>query len=284
MSERARIAIEAAHGARGLLKGVLVELQELALLADASAGALDLAETAAQIMSDLFSLERESHDDAARSLLLGQSLRGLRSMLHALQIPSLNDPRLAVVVEQVAGAVAVLFAASRAIGGVPSYAAGRARPAQVDAREVQSVRPPPVEPRLQPSEQMKPVDREDPRDPSFPLRRPRRAAERVEIDVEVGFATETNFYAGLSMDLSTGGLFVATYKLHEVGTPVMLTFVLPSGHEINATGEVRWVRESASGEVTPGMGIAFTGLAAIDLKAIEAFCRQRLPMYFDEES
>jgi uncharacterized protein (TIGR02266 family) len=102
--------------------------------------------------------------------------------------------------------------------------------------------------------------------------------------VEVGFATETNFWAGLSMDLSEGGLFIATYRVHPVGTVVMLTFTLPSGHEISATGAVRWVREPASSDVTPGMGIAFTQLNPMDLEAIQAFCQKRLPMYFDEEA
>lgn len=118
----------------------------------------------------------------------------------------------------------------------------------------------------------------------IPLRQvSRRASERVQLDVEVGFATESNFYAGLSMDISLGGLFVATYKLHPVGTAVALTFELPDGRRIASQGEVRWVRESAGNEHSPGMGIAFAQISPEDLSAIVAFCRQRNPMYFDDD-
>jgi uncharacterized protein (TIGR02266 family) len=121
-------------------------------------------------------------------------------------------------------------------------------------------------------------------DGTVPLtRRSRRAAERAFIDVDVGFVSDSNFYAGLSMDMSAGGLFVATYQIRPVGTPVMLSFVLPDGTTVTVAGEVRWVRDPRSGEAIPGMGIAFRGLEGADLEAVQRFCRKREPMYFDDE-
>jgi uncharacterized protein (TIGR02266 family) len=122
-------------------------------------------------------------------------------------------------------------------------------------------------------------------EPTIPLtRRTQRAAERVQLDVEVGLATESNFYAGLSMDISLGGLFIATYTIYPVGTPITLSFELPAGRQVLAYGEVRWVRDTKSGETSPGMGVAFTRVDAEDLAAIALFCKQRSPLYYDEES
>jgi uncharacterized protein (TIGR02266 family) len=83
--------------------------------------------------------------------------------------------------------------------------------------------------------------------------------------------------------MSAGGLFVATYQIRPVGTPVMLSFVLPDGTTVTVAGEVRWVRDPRSGEAIPGMGIAFRGLEGADLEAVQRFCRKREPMYFDDE-
>jgi hypothetical protein len=59
---------------------------------------------------------------------------------------------------------------------------------------------------------------------------------------------------------------------------VALFFVLPNGHAVHADGVVRWTNEG-SGDVAPGMGIAFQQLAPGDLDAIAEFCELRSPMY-----
>ncbi len=110
----------------------------------------------------------------------------------------------------------------------------------------------------------------------------RRGTDRVMLEVDVGFVTESNFYAGLSMDVSAGGVFVATYQARPAGTPVVLSFLLPDGHAVTTPGVVRWVRESA-GDGSPGMGVAFADLATRDLEAIQAFCKRRQPLYYDAD-
>ncbi len=109
----------------------------------------------------------------------------------------------------------------------------------------------------------------------------RREADRVVLEVELGLASDSNFYTGLTMDVSTGGVFVATYQLLSMGALVELAFDLPGGHRVKVDGEVRWLRQSSANDSMPGMGIAFGALQRDDLEAIEAFCRARTPLYHD---
>jgi uncharacterized protein (TIGR02266 family) len=115
----------------------------------------------------------------------------------------------------------------------------------------------------------------------------RRGAPRRACEFEVEFVDDTHFIAGLSSDLSTGGLFVATYHLIPVGSAVNLAFDLPQGRRIEARGEVRWVRErrerSERNEegARPGLGIAFTELSDDALVHITEFCRGNPPLYFE---
>jgi uncharacterized protein (TIGR02266 family) len=108
-----------------------------------------------------------------------------------------------------------------------------------------------------------------------------RGDKRVFIEVEIGLSTESHFYTGLSLDVSTGGVFVATYEPAAPGTGVTLYFVLPDGHVVNAEGVVRWTRE-ASGDAPPGMGVAFVNISRESLSHIAQFCASRPPLYFDE--
>lgn len=109
----------------------------------------------------------------------------------------------------------------------------------------------------------------------------RRSYPRIGFEVEVGFVSETHFYAGLSMDVSEGGLFVATYQLQPVGSQVAVTFVLPNGHAVTTNAVVRWVREQ-SDESSPGMGLQLD-LEGEDLKQVKSFCQRREPLFIDME-
>lgn len=105
--------------------------------------------------------------------------------------------------------------------------------------------------------------------------------ERTYLEVEIGLSTESNIYTGLSLDVSTGGVFVATYSPAAPGTALSLCFVLPDGFVVNASGVVRWTR-AASSDASPGMGVAFARISAEALAHIAAFCAKRAPLYFDE--
>jgi uncharacterized protein (TIGR02266 family) len=108
-----------------------------------------------------------------------------------------------------------------------------------------------------------------------------RADARHEIYVDVVIGGDSHFYAGLSGDVSRGGIFVATYAPLPVGTPVQVKFVLPDG-ELALEGTVRWIR-AGSERVSPGLGIRFENLEAVSLVLIERFCREQPPLYVDDE-
>lgn len=129
-----------------------------------------------------------------------------------------------------------------------------------------------------------PVPTGRPRRPTPPFEgRERRTSgdKRVFIEVEIGLTSDSYIYTGLSLDVSTGGVFVATYDPAAPGTAVSLCFVLPDGYVVNADGVVRWTR-AASGDAPPGMGVAFAAVSPEALAHIASFCESRPPLYFDE--
>lgn len=107
----------------------------------------------------------------------------------------------------------------------------------------------------------------------------RRSWERVALEVEVTLTSDSQFFAGLSGDVSEGGIFVQTYRSYAVGSRVLLAFSLPTG-EIRTEGVICWVRPSAEGTL-PGVGIGFENLPAAERRSIEAFCKARPPLYHD---
>ena len=104
---------------------------------------------------------------------------------------------------------------------------------------------------------------------------------RVFVEADIGLYSASNFYTGISQDLSTGGVFIATYQPQAPGTPMTLYFELPDGATVRAEGVVRWTR-GASGDAPPGMGVEFEQLSPEDLAAITHFCSQRPPLYHDD--
>jgi uncharacterized protein (TIGR02266 family) len=114
----------------------------------------------------------------------------------------------------------------------------------------------------------------------------RRTSPRIDVEVEVGFESDHNFYTGLTQDISSGGLFVATHQLRRVGSQIRVKFTLPGKKEpIEADTEVRWIRDSRAmkTDAPEGMGLKFVGLSAPDRAAIEKFLQQRDSLYYDDE-
>ncbi len=69
-------------------------------------------------------------------------------------------------------------------------------------------------------------------------------------------------------DLSTGGAFIRSDLLFEIGEKLALMFTLPGGRSVRAHGNV--VRVSRSARSGPGMGIEFQDLSTTDRDAIFA--------------
>lgn len=113
-----------------------------------------------------------------------------------------------------------------------------------------------------------------------PVNDERRGPLRTFVEVDIGLASDSNFYTGLSCDLSTGGVFIATYRTLPTGTRVRVAFNLPDGETIEAAGLVCWTRD-ATAESAPGMGVRFESIDDEALRAVERFCRSREPLYHD---
>lgn len=112
----------------------------------------------------------------------------------------------------------------------------------------------------------------------------RRTAERLELSADIGLHSATQFFTGLSGDISRGGLFVATWAPLPLGTEVTVSFVLPGGHPITAPGVVTWLRDAQGegiGEGSPGMGVRFIALSLDDRAAIERFLQRRPALFHD---
>lgn len=111
----------------------------------------------------------------------------------------------------------------------------------------------------------------------------RRFTRRMQLDVDIGWSSETNFFVGFAEDIGDGGIFVSTYDLLPTGTAVNISLVLPSGHHVNTRGRVAWIRtpKSLDDEMTPGFGVQFEDLSDADRKALEAYCARRQPIFFD---
>ena len=109
----------------------------------------------------------------------------------------------------------------------------------------------------------------------------RRTALRRTIEADIGFFSETHFFAGFAGDISDGGIFVATYDVLPLGTELTVSFVLPGGHQIVASGHVAWVRDARDRglEGQPGMGVRFSSLSSADRAAITQFLAVRPPMF-----
>lgn len=109
----------------------------------------------------------------------------------------------------------------------------------------------------------------------------RRSDARVPIEADVSLESDSQFFTGLTGNLSTGGVFVATYRQLPVGCTVVITLTLPDG-ELRVKGTVRWSRDASSG-ASPGLGVAFDELDPGNTSRIARFCEVRAPLLHDAE-
>jgi uncharacterized protein (TIGR02266 family) len=113
----------------------------------------------------------------------------------------------------------------------------------------------------------------------------RRRAARYSVDLDVTMSSDHNFYAGFAENISSGGLFVATYVKRPRGDRMEIVLNLPGMPEpIRAVGEVRWLRDfSEQSNVPPGLGVRFVELPEAAAVAIETFLKGREPLFYDDE-
>lgn len=112
----------------------------------------------------------------------------------------------------------------------------------------------------------------------------RRKCHRYTIATEVTFESETNFFEGMTENISDGGLFIATLATSPIGTTFDLVFDLPDhAPAVRTRAVVRWLREGEDGDVpAPGMGVQFIDLDPVDAVRIKWFTSQRDTLLYED--
>ena len=216
---------------------------------------------------------------------IARAMDSLRAALCQMQDACADRPELEVATASIARALAVLFPllsalAVQASDETPLPLVHRAPAGMVEEPLPLTRR------RVEPPRDGEPlVLTPKPRAKPAPSRgSERRVAVRREVEIEIGVQSDTNFYTGFSCDISSGGLFVATYDVPAIGTDVNVNFHLPGCPVMSLDGVVRWVRDlnPADPDLVPGMGVAFGALEPQQARAINAFLAVRQPIFYEE--
>ena len=122
-----------------------------------------------------------------------------------------------------------------------------------------------------------------PASPSMPVPAPPPGNLQL-VNADLGAHSPTNFYKGLSGNdiIDHGGLFVSTYILPKIGTPVRLKVSLPGGYEFEANCVVKWTREDGGADAPPGFGAQFTQITPEARQLVYRYVRNREPLFHDD--
>ncbi|MCP4600843.1 MAG: hypothetical protein GY847_09980 [Proteobacteria bacterium] len=97
---------------------------------------------------------------------------------------------------------------------------------------------------------------------------------------------EHNFYTGFSGDIDSGGVFISTYDVKPIDTPVAVSILFPNRYKISARGVVQWIREynPLIPEMTPGMGVKLTSLDAYSRMRIQNYLKKHTAIFYDDDN
>ena len=112
-----------------------------------------------------------------------------------------------------------------------------------------------------------------------------RKVARAPIAVEVTLTSENNFYAGITDNVSAGGIFVATYTPPPMGAEIELTLQLETQKPLSLRGVVCWIRtvDTASEFAPAGCGIRWIDLTAEAEQLITKFVGKRDTILHDDD-
>jgi len=267
---------------------------------------LGVAEPVAHAMSALHQIE--ASQGALRADVAPKALDSVRRALGALQSDTSGHPAVVQAIEAVAGSLGLVH--GLAMGG-PAAPAPKAQPAaQAFASTMGAAQPKPA-PRPPSSQNFpgqpqpaRPAPAAHPRPQAMPAAPPAAlqpppqqaaaaapiaAGNLARVDAELGVHSATNFYKGLSGNdiVDSGGIFIATYQIPELGRELLIHVTMPGGYEFQAKGVVRWAREaplSASGglEAPPGFGAQFTEISPEGRQLVYRYVRNREPLFHDD--
>ena len=214
---------------------------------------LDVSTVSASLAGAVKALFEAESSGLADESHVGQSMEYLRTTLTLMQEVPDQDEKLEIATATVARTMAILFPLFKALEGRK-----RAEPEPI-----------PLTSRRRPE--------------SAVSGRERRDGDRRSIEVDIGMQSETNFFTGFSLDISSGGLFVSTYDVLPLDSEVNVNFSLPGGPMMSLTGLVRWVRDynEIVPDTSPGMGIMFEDLSAEQERDINTYLARSNPLFYD---
>jgi uncharacterized protein (TIGR02266 family) len=238
-------ATRPAQLARAMLGEALGQIQDIR---DVRVDVGHVTAAIAKAVGALFAVQSSDPDEPAHRSGVCQAMDHLRGTLEQLQEIAADEPALVAATRTIAKTLAVLYPVSK-------------------VQERQSLVP------GAPAAALRGAIAHD----------SRRSVQRFSIETEIGFQSDSNFYTGFTEDVSEGGLFVATYDRKPIGSKLCVNFTLPDGHLVSTEGTVRWVRDynQSTPNLTPGMGVQFTGLAGEDRDRINGFLHMREPMFYE---
>jgi uncharacterized protein (TIGR02266 family) len=106
--------------------------------------------------------------------------------------------------------------------------------------------------------------------------RPPRRALRVPSNLKVECGDGANTELGSAQEIAEGGIFLATHRALDVGTPVHLRIMGDAGETVEVEGAVVWVRRPGMPGGPPGMGIEFANLDASQREAVAYLVEEAL--------
>lgn len=105
----------------------------------------------------------------------------------------------------------------------------------------------------------------------------RRTNKRIPVKLEVNYVNIEGLISDYTVNISRGGIFIATDAPLDIGTMVQLELKLSeSVVPVEIVGEVAWITrpDRSSSLIVPGMGVEFRGLNTKAKKSLEQFIEQ----------
>lgn len=102
-----------------------------------------------------------------------------------------------------------------------------------------------------------------------PVGRTKRSTRRVPCSLKMSIRNGEKVYTSKTLDISHGGIFLATEEQLEIGELIDMTFQIPNSDQVvTAVGKVAWVGRGGAGQSTAGVGVKFSKIDPKDLKLI----------------
>ena len=110
----------------------------------------------------------------------------------------------------------------------------------------------------------------------------RRTTIRMKLHAKVTLQSQSNFFMGLTENLSEGGIFVSSLSPPAMGEVVELAISVEGSDPIPVSGTVRWIRTDEDGNPT-GCGVQFDDLGDDIRRQIEMLLvtLEKEPLFHD---